>query len=133
MYLAAHLHVILILVMALSLVVTTQAVPANNTQLATPSSAVPNITTHIVQATDTQPATPSNTVEDTAKHDGPLYNKTSVILFSGFFILADILIVVALCLLWFEGRDTRGAEEETRDTRDAVEELELTDRLTWGR
>ena len=111
MYPAARIQVILIIVMALSLVVTIQAVPA----------------------TDTQTTNPSNTVEDTANHDGPFYNKTSIILFSGFFILADILIVVALCLLWLEGRDTRGAAQETRDTRETVEELELTDRLTWGR
>ena len=133
MHFAARLHVILILVMTLSHVVMTQAVPATNTQLATLSSTVPNVTTHIIPATDTQPATPSATVEDTAKHDQPLYDKTSVIWFAGFFLLADLIIVVNLCFVWLEGRDTRGAEDETRNPREVVEELELTDRLTWGR
>ena len=133
MHFAARLHVILILVMALGLVVTTQPVPANNTQPAAPSSAVPNVTTQTIPATDTQPVTPSSTVADTAKHDEPLYHKDSVILISGFLILINIITLTALCLAWFEGRDTRGAEEETRDTREVVEEFGLTDRLTWGR
>ena len=111
MYFAARLHVILILVMALGLVVMTQPVPA----------------------TETQPPTPSSTVGDTAKHDEILHDKASVILISGYFILLNIIIVVGLCLVWFEGRDTGGAVEETRDAREVVEEFELTDRLTWGR
>ena len=111
MHFAARIHVILILVMALGLVVTTQPVPATNTQ----------------------PATPSSTVGGTAKHDKPLSDTTSVILISGFFILLNIITLTALCLLWFQGRDTGEAVEETRDTREIVEEFELTNRLTWGR
>lgn len=111
MHFAARNHVILILVMALGLVVTTHSVPAINTQ----------------------PATPSSTVGDTAKHDEPLFDKTSVMIFSGCFALLIIIMVTAMCLLCFEGSDTSGAVEETRDTREIVEEFELSDRLTWGR
>ena len=111
MHFAARNHVVLILVMALGLVVTT----------------------HPVLAINTQPATPSSTIGDTAKHDEPLYDKISVILISGVLVLLIIIIITAMCLLWFEGSDTSGAVEETRDTREIVEEFELSDRLTWGR
>ena len=119
--------------MVLGLVVTTQPVPATNTAPTTPSSAVPNVTTQSVPATDTQLATPSSTVGDTAKQHKPLYDKTSLILFSGFLILLNIITVAGICLTCFEGRDTGGAVEETRDAREILEEIELTDRLTFGR
>ena len=133
MHFAPRFHVILILVMVLGLVVTTQPVAPANTQPATSSSAVPNVTTQPVSAIDTQLATPSSTVGDTAKHHEPLYDKTSLILMVGFLILLNIITVTGICLTYFEGRDTGGAVEETRDTREILEKIELTDRLTFGR
>ena len=133
MHFAARLHVVLVLVMALGLVLTPQVVALTNTQSATSTSAVANVTTQIVATTDTQPTTPSGTVAATAKHNKPLYNKASVILLAGFFVLLNLITVTGLYFLWLEGRDQTGAVEETRATREVVEELELTDRLTWGR
>ena len=70
---------------------TVQPFLVTNIQLATSSSAVPNVNTHIARTTNTQPASPSGTVGDTAKHDEPWYEKPGILIMSRFlFIILDV-------------------------------------------
>ena len=70
-----------------------------------------------------------------------LHVKPGILIISGFFIILNLFVLVWGFFIWREwrewreerAREARGGVQERRTTREVVEELELTDRITWGR